>query len=238
MEQVLVVDRAHFFAGDWPQGFVALAPDERDGWLVRLADAARFADRDAAEIDPSRKQLVPYCVLRHGEAVFCVERLKAHTEDRLHGLLSIGLGGHIEPADGPITAGIVARALRRELDEELILPPRLPEPTFLGLLNDDSNPVGAVHAGLVHELVIPTSVAADEVGIREISKLRGGFRVLAGPSRVWQDPHGFETWSALLLERFSPRTEGSSLSPKQGTPPRHGREETGHGGTECGQAVP
>ena len=49
MEQVLVVERAGFFAGQWPHGFVPIEAAAGAEWLERFAAAARFVDRDQAE---------------------------------------------------------------------------------------------------------------------------------------------------------------------------------------------
>jgi predicted NUDIX family phosphoesterase len=223
--QVLVVRRADFFGGDWPQGFVALAPAAGEELLAALDAAAFPTARAPAEVDPSLKQLIPYCTITCGDETLCVERLRTQGERRLHGLLSIGIGGHVEPRDaGP---GRLRRALDRELQEELVLPDLGdPLPTaFLGLLNDDANPVGAVHAGLVFRLAIAPARRA-EVGIREISKMAGGFRRLAGSLHLWQDPTRTESWSRILIEGLlSPRRWlGSDLGHDDG------REEP-HGGT-------
>lgn len=205
-ELVLVVDRAAFFGGRWPQGFHPLTGAAAEGLLGDLEAAARFVPRPTAEDDPSLKQLIPYCALLEGSEVFCVERLRTQGEARLHGRLSIGIGGHIGPEDSP-PSGAVRRGLWRELREELELPSgRLADPRFVGLLNDDSNPVGAVHVGLVHllELVAGTGT---RLGVRETSKMAGAFRRLADPGNPWQDAARLETWSAALLAALPPLQE-------------------------------
>src|SRR5690606_3231689 len=115
------------------------------------------------------------------EGVLAVQRTKGQSERRLHGSWSIGLGGHVEPEDArapgiPTEAAqtsLFDRALARELAEELDLEaaPRA-QPRCIGLLNDDSSPVGRVHAGLVHVLDLPCPLprARQSVRIREISK--------------------------------------------------------------------
>ena len=95
-------------------------------------------------------------------------------------------------------------ALWRELEEELWLPEaaRACEPRFVGLLNDDTTPVGAVHAGLVYVLDLPLALAAatESVQVREISKMRGGFGPLVELARLWQTPSQFESWSGFLVQ--------------------------------------
>lgn len=219
-EQVLVVERAAHFGGTWPQGFVALPPAERQPTLERLERTAVFMDRPRAEEDPSHKQLIPYCALLAGPEVFCVERLPAQGEARLHGKLSIGIGGHINPVDtgtAPISSGgrspapgTVRTALQRELCEELTIPATWPDRArFVGLINDDSDPVGSVHVGLVFLLQVPAG-GEELVQVREISHMRGGFRRLVGSPTFWQDQPRLESWSGWLVGGLSALTGTSS----------------------------
>ncbi len=210
MEQVFVVRRADFFHGNWPQGFIPLLAGEAEDVVSSLEAKGFFAQRDRAEISPAWKQLIPYCAITFRDQVFCVERLTSQGEARLHGRLSIGIGGHVNPQDGS-AKGLVARALQRELEEELALPPGpLPAPRPIGLLNDDSDPVGKVHCGLVHCLEIPGNSPnlGARLGIRENSKMRGGFRGLAGSASLWQDESRLESWSKLLLEALTIQRHG------------------------------
>ena len=209
MEQVFVVDRQDFFAGSWPQGFLPSSA-EAAPWLAEFAARGRFVDREQAERTPAWKQLIPYCVIRRPDAVFCVQRKTAQRETRLHHLLSIGIGGHINPDEShpqPRTVAASAAnaffraALRRELDEELHGAPAATQPVFQGLLNDDSNEVGMVHAGLVYclDCADPNPTVALP-RIREVSKMAGGFRSLVELQPLWQDPARFESWSRVLLQ--------------------------------------
>ena len=222
MSEVLVVDRVRLFGGDWPQGFTPIAPAAVDAFLQDALTDSRYEDRVTAERTPAWKQWIPYCVLRCApgpfeaaatpdRGVFAVQRTKGQGETRLHGAWSIGLGGHVEPEDGrPTTAAGVAQAfftaaLRRELTEELLwVPTCLPDlqPRLLGLVNDDSTEVGRVHAGLAYVLDLPLAVpsAQRSVGIREVSKMHGGFTHLVELRKLWQNPAQLETWSRLLVD--------------------------------------
>jgi len=226
MAQVFVVDRAALFGGDWPQGYHRL--DDADAFLQRAHRLGRFVDRDEAEQNPAWKQWIPYCMLRCGawhaaatpatggrdddRGVLLVQRTRKQSEARLHESWSIGLGGHIEPEDRQAAdaagvgdaAGFFATALWRELTEELQLPPdtsTLGSPRLLGLINDDSTAVGQVHAGLAYcmDLQVPLRIAREQVGIREISKMRGAFTSLVDFAELWQTPAQFESWSQFLV---------------------------------------
>lgn len=214
-ELVFVVERQDVFGGHWPQSFLPLEPPDAAALLERFASCGRFVPRAEAEHEPAWKQLIPYCVLRRPGAVFCVERRPAQGERRLHGKLSIGIGGHVNPVPGgpsggspgagPIpaaAAGIFELALRRELGEELHgVDGRTPPALFRGLCNDDGDTVGQVHAGLVYTIDWPaTDGDAPEPRVREISKMMGGFRSLAELLPMWQDPHRFESWSRTLIQ--------------------------------------
>jgi predicted NUDIX family phosphoesterase len=152
------------------------------------ATHGRFMDRPLAEENPAFKQVIPYVVVRDGALVYLMERTAAGGDTRLHGKASIGVGGHLNPVDegeDPLTDG-----LRREWSEELVTDWE-PEYRLVGLLNDDSNPVGSVHLGVVFE------VQADgrPVEVRERNKLTGGFATGTEVRAAWDR---METWSRLV----------------------------------------
>jgi predicted NUDIX family phosphoesterase len=205
MEQVFVVRRSDFFDGNWPSGYSALAVGESDKLLERFVELGFFAARGLAEDEAAWKQLIPYCVIRRPGEVFCVQRKTAQTESRLHGLLSIGIGGHINPdpdqARRPSAVAFFEQALLRELFEELHLEPEDASPRLLGILNDDSTAVGRVHLGLVYGLDLPSpGPGRQNPRVREISKMQGGFRRLRELQSHVQNPGRFESWSTILLE--------------------------------------
>jgi predicted NUDIX family phosphoesterase len=150
----------------------------------------RYLARPVAETDPSHKQLIPYVVVRDGGRVFLMQRTDAGGDPRLHGRASIGVGGHLNPVDhgeDPLIAG-----LEREWAEELDAPWR-PEFRLAGLLNDDGNPVGAVHLGVVFEV----EAAGRPVAVRETDKLSGEFVEPAAVRAAWDR---LETWSQLAAD--------------------------------------
>jgi predicted NUDIX family phosphoesterase len=112
----------------------------------------------------------------------------------LHAKRSLGIGGHVDEtdADGRATPEAYEMALRRELDEEVAIssPGTL---TRVGLINDDSSPVGAVHLGVVYVY----HLERPEVVAREDGLADAGFvsidDVLAGRDR-------FETWSQITID--------------------------------------
>jgi predicted NUDIX family phosphoesterase len=143
------------------------------------------------EADPAWKQVIPYPVLRDDEAWYLMRRTKAGGDARLHDRYSIGVGGHVNPEDGGLD-GDLTTALRREWHEELVVD-FVPRFRFVGLINDDTTPVGQVHLGLVYE----GDAAGRPVAIRETDKLSGGF-VAAGEVAAVIDR--LETWSRIAFE--------------------------------------
>lgn len=114
-----------------------------------------LADRDICETDEQTLQLIPYIVLRRpdvkfGDDYFVYARGKGGEEARLHGNLSLGLGGHVDhmPDEGETLLTLLQREGEREYREEaagvLIEPLK-----FVGLIVDNTNPVGRVHLGLL-----------------------------------------------------------------------------------------
>src|SRR5262249_59334054 len=115
-----------------------------DHYLPRLLDARHFSYRPRAEVetDPSFKQLVPYVVRRWRDQVFHYTRGKRATETRLQALRSVGVGGHISSDDaGLLFDSAYREAMSREVAEEVYLESPYTE-RCLGLINDDSTPVG------------------------------------------------------------------------------------------------
>jgi predicted NUDIX family phosphoesterase len=148
----------------------------------------RFLDRDVAEESPEWKQVIPYVLVRDGRRTFLMERTDAGGDPRLHHKASIGVGGHLNPVDegqDPLMVG-----LQREWAEELVAD-WTPDFRLVGLLNDDSNPVGSVHLGVVFE------VEADgrTLDVRETDKLSGRF---VAPDEVAAAWDRLETWSQLV----------------------------------------
>jgi predicted NUDIX family phosphoesterase len=187
-EQVLVLPRAEVPGGCDFTG-VRVTDDAAFGAL-RAATAAHgtYVERPVAEESPDLKQLIPYVVVRDGEHIFLMERTDAGGDPRLHRKASIGVGGHLNPVDegqDPLDAG-----LRREWAEELVAEWE-PEFRLVGLLNDDSNPVGSVHLGVVFVV----DAAGRPLSVREHDKLTGRMASRDEVAAAWDR---LETWSQLV----------------------------------------
>jgi predicted NUDIX family phosphoesterase len=195
-ERVLVVPSAEFDRLGRFQGFSG----DAERYLGRLLtpELAQFRPRSEVEDDPSLKQIIPYVIFRSGDRVFCYTRGKSQGEVRLHRLRSLGVGGHVAEADadGRATLDAYELALRRELDEEVEIQSD-GSIRRVGLINDDSNPVGQVHLGVVHlyELKRP-AVTPREDGLAEAEFLALEQLRTLRPQ--------FETWSQICIDALFP----------------------------------
>lgn len=148
-----------------------------------------FVPRPEAEQDPSRKQIIPYVVLTRGDEIFVTRRLKKGGEARLHGLLSMGIGGHINPEEDGDGSDVLYRGMQREIAEEVAID-TMGQLIPRGLINDDTNEVGKVHLGLFYTMEV-----AGEVTVRETEKLEGFWMK---KSELLSQQDGMETWSQLV----------------------------------------
>jgi predicted NUDIX family phosphoesterase len=194
-ELVFVVPREAVIAGD---GWHGLQPADLDAFSAAIERHGRFEPRPAMEADPEFKQIIPYLVLRDGEAYFLMRRTRAGGDVRLHDRWSIGVGGHLNPGDENLDGG-----LRREWSEELVAD-FIPDFRFVGLLNDDTTPVGQVHLGAV----FVADSGSRAVTIREIDKLSGNF---AAPSEVAEVAPELETWSRLVFDHLESQQPAGSI---------------------------
>ena len=123
VEQILVVPTELFHSLGYFQGFNR----DVEQYLDTLLDArhVQYLPRPEMEVDPSYKQLIPYCILQYvdqaGEIwLYQYRRGSGQGEARLHALRSIGIGGHISSVDASETGASPYReGLKRELEEEL-----------------------------------------------------------------------------------------------------------------------
>ena len=197
-EEVLVIPRALL---DEIGAFSGIRSGDIEPAISRLLDPANhfFMDRATAEDDPTHKQIIPYCIIRCGDRILNYTRGKAGGEARLHALRSVGVGGHINPIDtggGRTGPDAYQAAVERELNEELIF--EVPHQNrIIGLLNDESNPVGQVHLGIVHLI----DVESDAVHSNEDALADLTFTPLADLNGPLFDK--LETWSQACIRHLA-----------------------------------
>lgn len=195
VEQILVVPTELFHSLGYFQGFCRDVDQYLDGLLA--PQHMQYLPRPEMEVDPSYKQLIPYCILRHVDKsgntwLYQYRRGSGQGEARLHALRSIGIGGHISSVDATDSElSPYAEGMKRELEEELCIASSFEE-RCVGLLNDDGNDVGRVHLGVVHILELESM----DVRPREIDLNNAGFVRL---EEILADIEQFETWSQICL---------------------------------------
>jgi predicted NUDIX family phosphoesterase len=174
---------------------------------VLSSDHLKVMQRTDAEQNDAHKQLLVYVLVRRPGYILAYTRgTYSLTDKMLHGSRCVGFGGHVTRDDLDLLypAGL-ENAVARELREELDLPhadnDRLKSGKGLicvGLLNDDSSPVGRRHFAVVYEYWVQDSDewASPARGEKSITQLEW----------IRDDGHGvrleeYEYWSQLALRR-------------------------------------
>src|SRR5215471_9977352 len=189
-ERVLCVRREDVFPeGPWD----GLVSDRQESVHEAIRERSFFMPRGEVEEDASYQQVIPYVVFRHGDRYLLTKRLKASSEKRLRHLYSLGVGGHINPEDvaggDPVMSG-----MRREWEEEVAYSGSFAA-RLLGLIHEESAPVGRVHLGVVFLIEGDT----DRIAIRETDKLSGELLTLAEMRIFYLE---MESWSQIVYDRL------------------------------------
>src|ERR1700760_4517185 len=110
--------------------------------VVTASANVTYINRSEAEQDKRYKQLIPYVLIICNGRILRYRRGKAGGETRLHGLYSVGIGGHISEEDNGLFTGERAgyqEGMRRELMEEVAVDEA--KEVAVAVLNDDSTDV-------------------------------------------------------------------------------------------------
>ncbi len=165
----------------------------------------RFINRSQAEENPGYKQIIPYVLMSCDGKYLSYVRGTRAGEGRLTGLRSIGIGGHINPADNEVPLfdtdfrEMYLTAVEREVAEEVSVETNHTD-RIVALLNDDSNEVGSVHLGIVHHWILE----APEVRKREQMITQMAFMK---PAELQDVRDTMETWSQLCLSGLDKMTK-------------------------------
>ena len=194
-EQIIVVNRETIFNHEKNHfnGFISIE-DKKALEIYETLSKYEVKRRGDMEEDPSYKQLISYCILENeNDEILVYERLTGGGEARLHGLSSIGIGGHMNQLDDTQIEGVLLDNAARELEEEVgvkdVNPLNL---NLIGFINDDDNEVGRVHIGLVFKL----KVKASEVYVNETDTLKIEWK----PENTLMQGAEYESWSRIIIE--------------------------------------
>jgi len=154
-----------------------------------------YLNRSAAEQDKKYKQLIPYVLVICNGKILRYRRGRGGQETRLHGLYSVGVGGHISEEDTGLFSSPVGyhEAMRRELMEEVAIEQF--KEAAVAVINDDSTEVGLVHFGVVHLMHVPDEAVAG----RRSGILAPEFVPI--PEAV-KAREGYESWSRFCLDQL------------------------------------
>ena len=170
---------------------------EVEKYLPVLTSSSRlvYLNRSEAEQDKRYKQLIPYVLIICNGRILRYRRGRGGQETRLHGLYSVGIGGHISEEDNGLFSNAVGyqEGMRRELLEEVAIDEV--NESVVAVINDDSTDVGYVHFGVVHIM----RVANENVAGRRSGIVAPEFVPIV---EAVKDAAGYESWSRFCLEQL------------------------------------
>jgi len=198
-EQILVVNRKELFSNEENHfyGFIE-KNDEKTKKIIDTFESYEVKRRGDMEEDPNYKQLIGYVLLKDevtGE-VLVYKRLVGGGEARLHGKVSVGIGGHMNEVEGKTIFEMLKINAARELNEEVGVSEEdaLNNLHFIGLINDDKTEVGQVHVGVVYECKVDKQL----VEVKEDDTLV--IKWMTGEEAKAEE--NYETWSEFLKPIF------------------------------------
>jgi predicted NUDIX family phosphoesterase len=163
--------------------------------VVTSSSQLVYLNRSEAEHDRRYKQLIPYVLLICNDQLLRYRRGKGGGETRLHGLYSVGVGGHISEEDHGLFSRDIGyqEGMLREVREEVAI--EQVKQAAVAVINDDSTEVGYVHFGVVHIMQVSSDAAA------------GGRSGIVNPefipiSEAVGDAASYESWSRFCLENM------------------------------------
>lgn len=186
-EHILVVQRERLFEGT--TAWQGLNTSSFDALFATIKENQEFHPRSLMETDPTYKQIIPYLVFTHNNKYFLMQRQAQASEQRLKNKYSLGIGGHVREED--LTSTDIMGWAKREFHEEVLYKDSY-KVKPLGILNDDSSPVGQVHIGFV--LLIEGST--NEISI--LSELKSGHLYTLEECESFYPQ--MEAWSQVVFE--------------------------------------
>lgn len=168
-----------------------------------VAQLGEFKQRGPMETDPSFRQVIPYVIMENVDTQHLVRMVRStkQEEARLHNLVGIGVGGHIQYEDAdennPSLLGIVECAAYREIEEELgFTQGEGLQLAFAGVVISSKTEVDRVHVGMLfHGLTGETNFKGEKEMHNE------EWATATGINKDYEDG-AMEPWSHLVWERY------------------------------------
>lgn len=177
--------------------FIPLTEEEL--FLTLYRAGLWIGPRTQLEAMPAYRQIIPYVTLQFKEHYVKYTRTPAGGESRLHGKVSIGLGGHVDLSDLVAVNNSIElkktleKSAQREVAEELV-GVDCADREWIGLLVDNDSSVGQVHIGVVARWRLrsaPHGSAEEAIGETGLTTL---------PELMHMERERLETWSSLLSD--------------------------------------
>lgn len=202
MDEIILVTKRESLFDSEKLTFAGLTSDKEviDNLTARIDLNLATMRRGDAEENKEWKQPIPYIVFKRGDEVFVYQRLEGGGEARLHGQLSLGVGGHMNPiGQKDKILDLLTENTLREVNEELEIKNFNVEPEdikIVALINNDDDEVGSVHLGMLG--VVEIEEDADIV-VREVEQLKG-FWLTVDALKEDSVYNRLEDWSKFVVD--------------------------------------
>ena len=198
-QMIMVVKKDILLGANYFQGF---RPSNEFDYESVILNNFEYVRRGDVEEDPIHKQPIGYSLIINPslKQVFAYQRSSKddeYPERKLQGRWSWGIGGHIEKVDIQL-GNPIYESIKRELSEEVSGLEKNPEIEALGYINDDKDPVGKVHFGVLYvvktnstilEPLDPAVETGELKSINELEKICSSSKLIVeGWSKIALNP--------------------------------------------------
>lgn len=189
-----------------PFGEKGISEIKGDIWVGPRQVLETIASNEESYPLPQYLQVIPYYVFENRGRYLRYVRPVSGNDDRLHGKVSIGIGGHVDLADAFIdNNGMInlektlEKAGKRETEEEIGLDIQESSFSYVGTIYATDTEVDKVHLGIVGICHLDDESAlsisrTEEIGVHDFktfdeiqAEVEGGEKFL-------------ETWTRLIIE--------------------------------------
>ncbi|MEM9680080.1 MAG: methyltransferase domain-containing protein [Bacteroidota bacterium] len=165
----------------------------------------KFIDRFSAESNPHFKQIVSYVLIKYKDSLLRFQRTQSNEfEEYTDGYYSIGFGGHVQESDinlfsVDLNDSGLSESVKREIKEEAGIDLHLEPHTIktIGVLNDDSTPLGQHHFAIIQLIELKSPKFKDNDEELDINSLE-----FVNFDSISLEFGLYEYWSQQCLQKF------------------------------------
>jgi len=182
MKEKVAVFRSSDLDVDWSQSELVIPfSDDIEKMLNR--NKLFWIDKIEAETDETYKQVIPYILIQNPiQQFFCYQR--RGNEKRLHGLWSLGIGGHVNEQDKEdINLDTFLSGAIREVFEETAIVIEKSDLKVKGVIYESESNVGRVHLGIVY--LLNTNKEISQTLETELSLWGNGLQLASKKIELW-----------------------------------------------------